>query len=88
MFFQAAFVTLAILLVVSNGKPTISLNEQPERCCAPNKFSCQMSTSTGMQLPDGKLYESFVSHLNKRDFDLLLSSRLITIFHLIRIKQW
>ncbi|CAF0793730.1 unnamed protein product [Rotaria sordida] len=69
MFYKAVFVALTIFLIGSNGKPTISLNDQPERCCAPNKFSCQISTSTGMQLPYGKLYESFAYYNFSFDSD-------------------
>ena len=61
MFGCAVIFTLSILIDGSNGKPTSSVSDEPERCCVPNQYTSQISTSTGMVLPDGKIYASYVS---------------------------
>jgi hypothetical protein len=62
MFFYTIFVAITILIVGLNGKPTQSLSNEPERCCVPKQYTSQISLSTGMVLPDGKTYISYVSY--------------------------
>jgi hypothetical protein len=55
------FVSIAVSLSVPVSKS--SLNE-PERCCVPKQYSSKISLSTGISLPDGKTYTSYVSSSN------------------------
>jgi len=51
------FVSIAISLSVPLRK---SSSNEPERCCVPNQYTSKISVSTGMSLPDGKTYTSYV----------------------------
>ncbi|CAF2332074.1 unnamed protein product [Rotaria sp. Silwood2] len=59
MFYYAVFVVIGLLTVGSNGKPARSMRNEPTRCCIPDKFSAQISTSNGMQLPGGKTFGTY-----------------------------
>ncbi|CAF2952746.1 unnamed protein product [Rotaria sp. Silwood2] len=59
MLYYVLFATVAILTTVLNGESTTSLKNEPERCCIPTQFSSQLSTSTGMVLPDGTTFTSY-----------------------------
>ncbi|CAF0774307.1 unnamed protein product [Rotaria sp. Silwood1] len=59
MFYYAAFVAIVLLIVRSNGNPTRLKRNEPTRCCIPDKFSAQISTSSGMQLPDDKTFGTY-----------------------------
>jgi hypothetical protein len=64
MFSYKLFVVLTTvpgILSISIAK--VSSNE-PERCCVPKQFSSKISLSTGIVLPDGKAYTSYVISSN------------------------
>ncbi|CAF1255538.1 unnamed protein product [Didymodactylos carnosus] len=52
-----------------NGKPTGSVSADPERCCVPHQYTSQISTSTGLLLPDGKTYASYAYYNYTYDAD-------------------
>jgi hypothetical protein len=54
-------VSIAASLSIPVSQP--SANE-PERCCVPKQYSAKIGLSTGISLPDGKVYTSFVSSSN------------------------
>ena len=66
MFCYTVFIAITVFILSSTGIPTKSQTNEPERCCAPAKFSGQMITSTGVELPNGKgdsyYVRSFIEH--------------------------
>ena len=58
LFVGFTLLTLTVGLSIKMGK---SSSDEPERCCIPKQFSSKISLSTGMVLPDGKTYTSYVS---------------------------
>jgi hypothetical protein len=60
MFYDKLFVVLTIVLAILSIPVIKSSSDELERCCSPKQFSSKMSLSTGMVLPDGKTYTSYV----------------------------
>ncbi|CAF1560981.1 unnamed protein product [Rotaria magnacalcarata] len=59
MLYFAIFAGIALFATVSNGLPTKSKMNEPECCCLPDLFSSQITTSTGMKLPDGTAFNTY-----------------------------
>lgn len=65
MFYYQLLVTFTIISIVLSIPITKSLSNEPELCCVPKQYSSKISLSTGMVLPDGDTYTSYVFYLNK-----------------------
>ncbi|CAM4916826.1 unnamed protein product [Rotaria socialis] len=59
MFYFTIFAAIALFATVSNSLPTKSKMNEPERCCISSLFSAQISTSSGVKLPDGTTFSSY-----------------------------
>ena len=60
MLYKTIFVTVTLFIVGSNSTPTKFRSDEPMRCCMPEQFSAQVSTSIGLSLPDGKGFGGYV----------------------------
>jgi hypothetical protein len=65
MFYYKSVVVFTIITVGLSIPMKISSLNEPERCCEPKQYSSKISLSTGMVLPDGKMYKSYVIYLIK-----------------------
>ncbi|CAF4374807.1 unnamed protein product [Rotaria magnacalcarata] len=59
MLYFTIFAAIALFATVSNSLPTKSKMNEPERCCVSNLFSAQISTSSGVKLPDGTTFNTY-----------------------------
>ncbi|CAF3331663.1 unnamed protein product, partial [Rotaria socialis] len=59
MFYFTIFAAIALFATVSNGLPTKSKMNESERCCISSLFSAQISTFSGVKLPDGTTFSSY-----------------------------
>jgi len=63
MFYYKSITVFTILTVSLSISMEISSLNEPERCCEPKQYSSKITLSTGMALPDGKMYTSYVIYL-------------------------
>ena len=63
MFYYKSITVFTILTVSLSISMEISSLNEPERCCEPKQYSSKITLSTGMALPDGEMYTSYVIYL-------------------------
>ncbi|UJR10031.1 hypothetical protein I4U23_014254 [Adineta vaga] len=59
MSYHVITIIIFSLIIGLNANPSTLHTNEPERCCVPKQFSSQISTSNGVQLPDGKTAGSY-----------------------------
>ena len=61
MFSDTVCLILMIVLINATSKPTDSMTDKPVRCCVPNQYSAQISTSTRLVLLDNQTRAHYVN---------------------------
>jgi hypothetical protein len=60
MFYCKFFIVLSLITIGSSVPARRSLINEPQRCCGVKEFNSKITVSTGMALPTGQSYASYV----------------------------
>jgi hypothetical protein len=87
MFYRKFFIVLSLITIGSSVPARRSSINEPQRCCGVKEYHSKITVSTGMALPSGQSYASYVIYFIY-DFKMnffIFSCRDILIFHMTKI---